>query len=68
MLVVRCTAISREDIPFNVKAEDLNAIVVLSFDSLLASVELLSLVHILSAGITSPSSSVNVMKRHQESQ
>ena len=44
------------DSPFNVEAEDLDAIVVLAFDSLFAGIELLALVDVFSASITSPKS------------
>ena len=44
----------RYDIPFNVKPEDLDAIIVLPFHRLLPCVELLAFVDVFSASITSP--------------
>ena len=40
--------------PFNIEPEDFDAIIVLSFDSFLSSIEFLALIDILSACITSP--------------
>ena len=40
--------------PFDIEAEDLDAIVVLSFYGLFPSVELLALVDVFTAGIASP--------------
>lgn len=42
--------------PFDIETKDLNSVIVLTLDCLLSRIEFLSLVDILAAGVTSPTS------------